>query len=130
MDLKSLDIVFSHYIKIRETNFQGYVTCPYCLQNLPVDESENCHFVKRGNKSVRFDEINCHAGHVECNRIDDQEKYEMFIEDKYGDGTSEELRRKGKITYKFSRFEMKEMIAFYRNKIKELKSQNLINELK
>ena len=119
MNFQTADILFSQYIKLLKS-VDGFVTCCYCGKTIPIDESQNCHFVKRANVSVRFDERNCSPGCQSCNYEDDQLKYEAFLEKTYGPGTAEELRRKGRQMKKFSVSDLKDLEKELRMKINEL----------
>lgn len=70
------DKLFSQYIKKRDADSLGNVTCPCCGRTFNLkdkDESgekvvQTLHFVKRGVYSLRFSERNCVAGCSDCNR--------------------------------------------------------------
>jgi len=71
--------------------------------------------------ATRYDEQNCNSSHLACNLEDDRELYKSFLDAKYGTGTAESLKLKSKLTVKFSERELKEMIAFYKLKVKALR---------
>ena len=73
--LKVADILFGAFIKRRDSDSKGNVNCVCCggTFNIKDKTSEGdmvvqaMHFVSRGTYSLRFDEINVHAGCCHCN---------------------------------------------------------------
>lgn len=73
--LKVADILFSRWIKNRDSDSLGNISCVCCggTYNLKDKDSSGdyivqcMHFVPRAVYSLRFDEINCHAGCSMCN---------------------------------------------------------------
>lgn len=83
------------------------------------------HFIDRDQMMTRYDEMNCHAGCVECNRMDDSHKlkYLRVMKAKYGDGAVLAMNRKAQGLAKFTRPELQELIVTYKEKVKELRKQ-------
>ena len=73
--LKIADIAFGNWIKKRDADSQGNITCVCCSRTVNVKDKtpsgdyivQCMHFVPRGTYSLRFNEINCHAGCCNCN---------------------------------------------------------------
>ena len=65
-----LDKVFSEYIRLLESDNNGYIRCYCCGKILHWKQSQNMHFIPRQHMGTRFDRINCHAGCVKCNYYD------------------------------------------------------------
>lgn len=73
--LAMADKLFGDFIKMRDSDEQGNITCVCC--GLPFNVSDKdgegksvvqpLHFVSRSVYSLRFDERNCHAGCGYCN---------------------------------------------------------------
>ena len=67
--IKKLDAVFSEYIRLRDCDKKGIVTCPLCWTRIFWKYAQNMHYVKRWRLKYRFSEKNCHAGCMRCNVI-------------------------------------------------------------
>lgn len=73
--LKIADILFGAFIKRRDSDSQGNVNCVCCGGTFNIKDKTNdkdmvvqaMHFISRGTYSLRFDEINVHAGCCHCN---------------------------------------------------------------
>ena len=121
---EKLDKVFSEYIRLRDSKPYGHKAfrCISCGRVLPFNMADCGHFVKRSNKATRWDEENCHAQCIDCNRFRDG-NYEGFrngLAVKLGKEKVEELILKGRGIEKFSKSDIEEKIKYYKAKIKEL----------
>jgi hypothetical protein len=73
--LQLADMLFSKFIKKRDSDSQGNIQCVCCLQTYNVKDKDKegnmivntMHFVSRGTYSLRFSEVNCHSGCCYCN---------------------------------------------------------------
>lgn len=117
------DRYFSQYIRLRDTNNQGYGSCISCGQLKHYDDLDCGHFINRGNMNLRFNEVNCNAQCRKCNRFDEgnfvgyqeglikkwgQEKYALLVASK------QEIRR-------YSKWELKAIADHYKARAKELR---------
>ena len=59
--VKDLDSLFSIYIRLRDSDKDGMVTCPLCKNKIHWKEAQNMHFITRGCYALRRDANNCHA---------------------------------------------------------------------
>lgn len=120
-----LDRVFSTYIRLRDADTNGMVRCYCCGKLLPWKESQNMHFIPRQHMGTRFDEVNCNAGCVKCNYYNNGniEAYTLHLKADHGEEIVERLTLKKTIGRKFADFEYKELIKYYKNEIKKLKSE-------
>jgi len=122
MDIKKLDKVFSEYIRRRDADEYGRVKCCTCPNTFHWSEMDAGHFVRRGNLSVRFHEMNCHAQCKECNQFKygmEAEHY-VYIANRYNEGTPLHLIQLGRSGVKFMQFEIDEMTEKYKLKIRDL----------
>ena len=122
---EKLDKVFSEFIRLRDSKPYGFTSfrCISCGRVLPFSMADCGHFVKRSNMATRWDEENCHAQCIDCNRFRDG-NYEEFRKNlviKLGSGKVEELIRRGHQTVKFSKSEIDEKTKYYKDKIKEIR---------
>lgn len=121
---KNADTVFSHYIRLRDSAFDGdrwSGECITCNKTLVVydgkwNKGTNVgHFIGRGTKELRYDEFNCNLQCAHCNAWADkewmQEQYRKGIREKYGADTLKELKQRATITRTNSREELEQVIA-------------------
>lgn len=84
---KKLDSIFSQYIRLRDSNEQGYFNCITCGKSVKWQEGHNCHYRTRNKLSLRYNEQNCNSGCISCNLFDRDHlgKYAVALMWKYGD---------------------------------------------
>ena len=115
--IKKLDVVFSKYIRLRDSDPEGYCRCATCGEVHHWTKIQAGHFISRKHYSTRWDEENVHAQCVACNvfRYGEQYKFSLYI----GDNLSKELYDKSRLIAKFTDIEITEMIDDYNERIKE-----------
>jgi len=123
---KKLDKIFSIYIRLRDADSNGYCWCITCGRTHYWSDGHqvNCgHFIPRGRKAVRFDERNCHAQCVHCNKWLNGawDIYEQRMIEMYGKEEVEKLKEKSRIGGSYSGYQLAEMITEYNEKVKALK---------
>lgn len=120
-----LDQVFSEYIRLRDSKGSGFKTfkCISCGRILPFAMADCGHFMKRGNMATRWDEDNCAAQCISCNRYRDGnvENFEKALILKFGEDKVQEIIQRSHQCQKYSKSEIEDLIKYYRGKIKELK---------
>lgn len=119
--IKTLDTVFSEYIRRRDSDSEGYIRCISCGRRVHWQEADNGHFIPRGHMSLRFDERNCNAQCRDCNRTKDGNisGYTRGMAHRYGQETIDELRALKWKSRKWPRYAVEQTIKYYRQKIKE-----------
>ncbi len=119
---KKLDALFSQYIRRRNADHLGRVKCFTCGVDKHWKEQQAGHFQSRSHHSTRWDEVNVQVQCVKCNmfRQGEQYKFGMYLDQKYGEGTAEELEIRSKTIVKLNRTDYEEAIERYKQKIKEL----------
>ena len=122
--VKRLDTVFSEYIRLRNADNNGNVTCFTCGK---VDywkgKGMQCgHFQSRKHYSTRWDETNCQVQCSACNvfRYGEQYKFALNLDKEFGIGTAEELLIKANEVVKISTKELESLITYYKNQIELL----------
>lgn len=115
--VKKLDAVFSQYIRLKEADDLGNATCFTCGKIDHWKKLQNGHFQSRKHYSTRWLEKNCQVQCAGCNvfRYGEQFLFSKYLDEKYGDGTSEELHIKAKQIVKFTNNELQDMIKHYKN---------------
>lgn len=124
---KTLDVVFSQYIRLRDcietTWTTTHLKCFTCDADVEYSKSQNMHFVWRAVKSLRYDEDNCHWWCMRCNVILHGNYLEYFVrmEKKYWRKKVDEMISKKYEIWKVTQEELLEKIAYYKEKLKNIK---------
>jgi len=122
--VKKLDAVFSEYIRLRNADKNGNVTCFTCgkVEYWKRKGMQAGHFQSRKHYATRWDEINVQVQCSGCNvfKYGEQYKFALNLDKKFGDGTAEELFIKAKEIVKFSTKELETLITYYKNQIELL----------
>lgn len=122
---KTLDRKFSEYIRIRDSDGNGFIICISCGKLIPWKESDCGHYVNRKHNALRYDEYNCNAQCRACNRFDEGniQGYRKGLIKKYGIKLVDMLEIKKHNTCKLGQFEINALGEIYRKKLKEIKQQ-------
>jgi hypothetical protein len=123
---KELDKYFSLFIRLRSANEYGMVQCFTCgIVRGYKDGMQNGHFQSRKHMATRFDEENCQVQCLKCNIFDSGQQYlfSLRLDEKYGEGTAEELEYLARTIHKVSRVEYEEQISYYKNLVENLKEE-------
>lgn len=118
----TLDKWFSLYIRLRDSDANGYGRCISCGKLVHYKDADCGHFINRQHMNTRYDERNCNLQCTKCNRFDEGNNvgYMQGLVKKYGEGIIEGLHLKKHLYKKFSDFELKELTKYYKQKVKEL----------
>lgn len=114
---KELDTVFSQYIRNSRSK-NGICTCITCDREYEVKKIQCGHFMSRQYMSTRWDERNVAPQCYGCNCLQQGKQFEFSL--KLGKELSEELYLLSKKTKKYSLDELKELIEYYKEKLKNL----------
>lgn len=117
--VKKADTVFSTFIRLRDSNRKGIVTCPLCWWKWPRKQAQNMHFITRACWLFRYDEENCVAGCMRCNVILNWNyiTYTRYMQNKYWIEKVDEMISNSKKVYKLQTYELEEIINKYTNEI-------------
>lgn len=117
--------VFSVYIRLRDSNEYGMITCYTCPSYKEWKYSDAGHWRSRQFKNTLFHERNVHAQCKQCNGPykGRPEEYRRNIIRDYGEGEDERLFAMSKHPKRFTREELEEMIIHYKNEVKKLKKE-------
>lgn len=118
---KKLDKIFSQYVRLRDSNAEGYGDCITCSKELHWKQAHAGHFVSRRVNSLRYDELNVNMQCNYCNTYNQGEQYaySRALDMKYGKGTAEGLWKRRFETHKFTVGELETLIEEYKEKVKE-----------
>lgn len=121
----TLDRWFSLYIRLRDSDANGFGRCISCGKLVHWKEADCGHFINRQHMNTRYDERNCNLQCRSCNRFDEGNNvgYMQGLVKKYGQCVVQELTLKKHLYRKYSDFEYRELIKYYKQKVKELEKQ-------
>ena len=127
--IKKVDRVFSLYIRLRDSDDNGFVHCFTCGVRRHFREVDCGHFMSRACLSTRWNEHgNCEAQCKYCNGFRSGEQYQFAknLDAKYGKGTADGLVRLSKQTTKYSTADLQEMYDKYKRLSDELMREKAI----
>lgn len=109
------DSVFSYWIRNRDADDFGYVSCITCGKRKPWQEVDNGHYISRRYIQTRFDEQNCHAQCKGCNGFHAgmTDVYALQLLRRYGPNILEDLEKRKKIEIKETKEFYKSIISKY-----------------
>lgn len=118
---KEADAWFSKYIRVRDSDSDGYGECITCGTRKFWKEAQNGHFVRRSVNALRYDELNCNLQCVGCNMFKAGELYlyGKALDMKYGDGTADALQARRFETHKLTIPELEQIITDAKEYLKE-----------
>lgn len=64
---KVKDSLYSQVRRLEASNKSGFLHCYICGQVVHWKHAQLMHYISRAKKTVRFDDMNCHAGCYTCN---------------------------------------------------------------
>lgn len=113
--IKQLDKVFSIYIRKRDADKNGFITCPCCDRKIHWKNAQNMHYNSRAKMNTRFCEKNCFAGCIGCNVFKNgaYPEYTEFILKKFGEKYLRDLIKSGRDIKQWTTSELKDLIQKY-----------------
>lgn len=119
--IEDLDIVFSQFIRLRDSDENGYITC-YCGKVVYWTEADNSHFQPRAHMNTRFLEDNCTPSCRHCNQTlnGNLQAYGAWLEQKRP-GSAEALEDQARVQYNYTVSEVKGLISFYSKEVSRIR---------
>lgn len=119
---KELDKVYSQYIRIREADHSGNVSCYTCGSVRHWKKMHCGHFVSRTYLATRWNENNTKVQCPGCNLFGGGKPldFEENLKKELGDTVVEEMKHSRHQILKIDRKWYEEKIAFYENEVKKL----------
>jgi hypothetical protein len=116
-----LDAVYSKYIRHKYANKDGMVKCYTCSSIEPIAIIENGHYISRKHMFLRWDDRNCRPQCNVCNSLKhgNMAVYTQNLEKEFP-GITDILMEESRTIYKWSKEELKQLISYYSNKVKQL----------
>lgn len=117
-----LDKLFSEWIRRRNAGHDGIVSCFTCGVKKHWKQMHAGHFMSRRHHTTRWDEINVQVQCPKCNLFNQGEQYKfgLYLDQRFGEGTAEELEQRSKVITKINRIDYEEAITNIKNKIATL----------
>lgn len=119
---KRIDPPFHRFIRLRDTNRDGYGSCVTCNKDIHFsEEAQAGHFMPRQNKNTRWDERNVNIQCYRCNMFEGgaQYAYSKFL----GEDLAEELVIASKQIRKFSEQEFEDLYYYYKELVETLEKK-------
>jgi len=118
--VKALDIPFSKFIRLRDTP-GGVGRCISCQKVITYKTCDCGHYINRKHMTTRYDEKNCNAQCLSCNRFDEGniQGYRKGLLKKIGEYETDLLEVKKHGTSTMGVFELGILIKVYKQKVKE-----------
>jgi len=115
---------FSEFIRLRDSDNNGYGKCFTCPSQKFWKDADCGHGVGRQHKATKYDERNNHLQCKKCNGFEggQQAIYKEEVEKRYGNGTWDTLVLKSRQVCKRGKVEIEVMTEYYRNEVKKLKA--------
>lgn len=116
---------FSEYIRLRDSDENGYCKCFTC-PNIRHWKAIDCgHGVGRQHKATKYHEQNNHAQCKHCNGFEGgrTDVYSKEVDKRYGAGTWDKLQVMSRQVCKRGKFEIDVMTDYYKKLAKELKEK-------
>lgn len=120
---KRLDPVFQKWVRLRDTNKDGFGKCCTCDKAISYSESNAGHFCPRQHVNTRFNEENVNLQCIYCNQWEAgaQYAYAKFL----GFKKADELMELSKIKVTISDEEYADLYYKYKQLILDLESTKL-----
>lgn len=118
---KKADELFSKYIRLKNADQEGWVSCYTCAASVEWKYIQNGHFVSRVHLSTRWDEENCRPQCYSCNclRNGNYDVYSLRLTKEKGPDILEELNRRKNLTKVMKRADYEILIEDLTLKLKE-----------
>ena len=122
---KQLDATFSEYIRRKESDSNGYVSCVCCGVSRHWKDRMHCgHYIPREKTAIRWDERNCHPQCAEDNYkqklTGDCTEYTIWMIENLGYTTIQDLQEIKNSKVKLTRNDLQQKIDYYQHKIDSL----------
>lgn len=114
--MDSLDRHFSRFIRLRDSDENGYGRCCTCGKRLFWKDAHCGHFISRRHRATRTDEQNCALQCAGCNTFNQGRQYEfsLYIDQRYGKGTADRILVRSRQLSKVSSFDKKVIAKKYK----------------
>ena len=116
--IKKLDKVFSQYIRLKDADHAGYVSCFTCGMTKSWKELDAGHFQSRGKYATRYHEENVKPQCKRCNGFRGGEQYQFALN--LGTDLADELVYLSNQPARLTNDWLLEKIKHYQQEVKKL----------
>lgn len=119
--IDDLDVIFSQFIRLRDSDENGYITC-YCGAVVYWTDADNSHYMPRSHMNTRFSDENCNSSCRRCNQTlsGNLKVYGAWLEEKRS-GSVEALENQASVQYNYGISEIKGLISFYSKEVSRMR---------
>lgn len=120
---KKLWVVFSRYIRLRDSDRRGMCSCITCKFKYHWKRMHAGHFIPKSNGNILyFNEQNVNTQCSRCNNFlsGNLFEYSLALDKKYGPGIAKRLKKEAKKYRSFTIGELITKIGIYQNKVDNL----------
>jgi len=71
--------IFSKYIRLRDSDVNGVITCISCGKRVYYKKADAGHFIVRQHNATRYDEDNVYGQCIYCNRLLSGNTHQMML---------------------------------------------------
>lgn len=125
--IKEADTAFSEFIRLRDADDTGRITCVSCGTRVLWRQADCCHYIDRGQMSTRYDEMNAAGGCRSCNRffpVEHKEKFQAWLVAKFGEDLICQMEIfSTRNLKKWTRYELEELIDKFKEEVKRLRKR-------
>lgn len=120
--------VFSLFVRLRDSDENGYCKCITSGRIVHWKDCDAGHFISRRHLATKYDEQNVNAQSRNDNRFNagNQYAYAKAIDMKYGPGTADKILARSRMTAKIGQFEIDVMTTHYKKLVAEMKASKLL----
>ena len=115
--IQKLDKAFSHFVRQRDADDDGYINCITCGKNKHWKEVDCGHFQSRRYMATRWHEKNASAQCKGCNITGEQYIHGVELDKKWGEGTAEEMVQLARKGAKFTIVELEEKLNYFKERL-------------
>lgn len=124
--IEDLDAVFSQWIRLKNSDENGYCMCYGCSKVYYWTEMQCCHYIPRTHKNTRFLEENCVCGCPDCNKneggkLSSYSGHFGNLIERDRVGGVEALEEQARIEYNYGVSELKGLISYYSKQVSAMK---------
>jgi hypothetical protein len=111
--------VFSEFIRLRDSDENGFGKCFTCNRIIHYKKGDCGHGIGRQHKSVKYNEKNNHLQCKPCNGFHGgkREVYKEMVNKLYGANTWELLEMASRKSFKWSQFEIDALTKHYQEQV-------------
>ncbi len=124
---KKLDIVFSQFVRLRDSNDDGYGSCYTCGRIRFWKSADAGHFITRGKLSTRWHEQNVRLQCKQCNMTGGRSyEFGKNLDEEFGSGTADGILAESNKVKKWSVYELESMIRHYKKQVEGFKASKRV----